>query len=324
MRISRSILTAAMLLATPCWAGTTLASKFEGNRVYVMPRAANGVTLTFYTDSGGGFLLGADAAARLNLPTKPLDDPDAKAELGPDAKTAQFPSFAKNEPIPPPPQQQVAVVPQVRQLPQWPTQGDGILGQDWFGGHVWTWDYPAQTFTLEDTDFAAPKAGHRVALGFKTKADGTRETNFPRIVIGIDGVGIPVLLDTGAETYLTPAALAAVNDGGPQFRATSMIAASLFDAWHAKHPDWRVIDDAQTATHSPMIEVPSVTIAGYAVGPVWFTKRADVNFQKYMSAMMSGPVEGALGGNALRHFRMTVDYPRATAWLTCTKECGTN
>lgn len=137
----------------------------------------------------------------------------------------------------------------------------------------------------------------------------------------IDGTDVPLLLDTGAETYLTTAALAALNDGGPQFRATSMIVASLFDAWHKKHPDWRVIEDAQTTTHSPMIEVPRVDIAGVAVGPVWFTKRGDDAFHKFMSGMMAAQVEGALGGNALGHFRMTIDYPRAMAWFACVKGC---
>ena len=213
------------------------------------------------------------------------------------------------------------VSPKTSQITGWPDQGDGILGQAWFGGHIWTWDYPAQKFLLENADFAPSKDAHSVPLTFKTGADGKRENNFPRIVVKIDGTDVPLLLDTGAETYLTTAALAALNDGGPQFRATSMIVASLFDAWHKKHPDWRVIEDAQTTTHSPMIEVPRVDIAGVAVGPVWFTKRGDDAFHKFMSGMMAAQVEGALGGNALGHFRMTIDYPRAMAWFACVKGC---
>jgi hypothetical protein len=261
------------------------------------------------------------ARTRLHLAVTPATDSQAKAELGPDAKVTAFPTFAKGDPTPAPPQANVMVMPEVMQIPGWPEQGDGIIGQAWFAGHVWTWDHPAQHFILEAADFAPPKDAHSTPLTFKTEAGGARATNFPRIVVKIDGADVPLLLDTGAETYLTPAALAALNDGGPQFRATSMIVASLFDAWHTNHPDWRMIDDAQTTTHSAMIEVPRVEIAGVAVGPVWFTKRSDDAFHKFMSSMMAAQVEGALGGNALGHFRMTIDYPRAMAWFACEKDC---
>lgn len=321
MRYSKSLLAAALLSASSAQAGTTLPSQFEGERVYATPRTESGETLKLYTDSGGGFLLNANAAARLHLALTQSDDPEAKAELGPDARLAAFPAFAKDEPTPPPPDKTVIVSPKTSQITGWPDQGDGILGQAWFGGHIWTWDYPAQKFLLENADFAPSKDARSVPLTFKTGADGKRENNFPRIVVKIDGTDVPLLLDTGAETYLTTAALAALNDGGPQFRATSMIVASLFDAWHKKHPDWRVIEDAQTTTHSPMIEVPRVDIAGVAVGPVWFTKRGDDAFHKFMSGMMAAQVEGALGGNALGHFRMTIDYPRAMAWFACVKGC---
>jgi hypothetical protein len=321
MHYWKFLVAAAATAASCAQAGTTLPAKFDAGRVYVTPRTASGETLTLYTDSGGGFILGADAAARLHLAVTPATDPQAKAEMGPDAKIAAFPAFAKDEQTPAPPQASVMIVPKVAQIPGWPEQGDGIVGQAWFAGHVWTWDYPAQHFILEDADFAPPKDAHSTPLLFKPGADGARENDFPRIVVRIDGADVPLLLDTGAETYLTPAALTALNDGGPQFRATSMIVASLFDAWHAKHPGWRVIDGAQVTTHSAMIEVPRVEIAGVAAGPVWFTKRSDDAFHKFMSSMMAAQVEGSLGGNALGHLRMTIDYPRAMAWFACEKDC---
>lgn len=324
MHYWKSLLAAAALAASSAQAGVVLPAQFEADRVYVTPRAANGDTLKLYTDSGGGFILSLDAATRLHLAVTPPSDPAAKAELGPDAKVTAFPVFAAGDPTPAPPQPMVMVVPKLSQIPGWPEQGDGILGQAWFGGHVWTWDYPGKQLILEDADFAPPKGARSVPLMFKNDAGGKRDNNFPRIVVKIDGASVPVLLDTGAETYLTPAALAALNDGGPRMRATSMIVASIFDAWHAAHPGWRVIDDAQAGTHSAMIEVPRVEIAGAAVGPVWFTRRSDDAFHKFMSSMMAARVEGSIGGNALGHFRMTIDYPRATAWFTCAKDCPAN
>ena len=71
-------------------------------------------------------------------------------------------------------------------------------------------------------------------------------------------------------------------------------------------------DEYQT---EPMIRVPSVKVGGWEVGPVWFTRRADKNFHEFMSRFMDQTIEGALGGNALRSFRLTVDYPGAVAYF---------
>jgi hypothetical protein len=70
-----------------------------------------------------------------------------------------------------------------------------------------------------------------------------------------------------------------------------------------------------------MIEVPEVIIAGYKVGPVWFTHRENRNFHDFMSSFMDARVDGALGGNAFRHFIMTVDYPGAAAYFRCIAGC---
>ena len=32
-------------------------------------------------------------------------------------------------------------------------------------------------------------------------------------------------------------------------------------------------------------------------------------------------VEGAIGGDAFRHFEMTIDYPKAVAYFRCVKDC---
>ena len=60
-----------------------------------------------------------------------------------------------------------------------------------------------------------------------------------------------------------------------------------------------------------MIEVPSLTLGGVTLGPVWFTRRPDDAFHTFMSGMMDQPVEGALGGNAFAGRTFTLDYPAA-------------
>jgi len=106
-----------------------------------------------------------------------------------------------------------------------------------------------------------------------------------------------------------------MKDRAPAFRAASMIAASIFQDWHARHPQWPLIEDAQVGTHARMIEVPDIEIAGHHVAKIWFTERPDANFRQYMSAMMDAPVEGSLGGNALNGLKVTIDYPNARAWV---------
>jgi len=121
-----------------------------------------------------------------------------------------------------------------------------------------------------------------------------------------------MLFDTGATTTLTAATFAALGGLAPD-RATSFITNAVFTAWHKAHPDWRVLEAAEAGSGEAMIQVPEVEIAGFTVGPVWFTRRRDGNFHQYMSQWMDKRVEGAVGGNILSHFRITVDYPKAEA-----------
>ncbi len=302
--------TAAAWALPPRW---PMPAVFRADRVYLECAATHVGTLRFYTDTGGAMVIAAPALARLGLQPRTPADPTLRAQLGGDARVIAMQSLGLAATIPLA-HAPMVVVPAMRQLPGWPPQGDGILGQAWFAGHVWTWNYPKGRLWLDPPGWA-PADARAVPLGFPVDAQGKRIDDFPRIVVRIAGKPVPLLLDTGAETYLTRAALAQLRDGGPRLRATSMIIASLFDRWHREHPGWRIIRQAQAGTMAAMIEVPRVRVAGLRVGPVWFTERPDANFLKVMSSMTSAPVYGSLGGNALRDLRMTIDYPRALAWF---------
>lgn len=304
-------------------APTVLPTRFEADRVYVTPQTLDGRTLTLFTDSGGGLFIDERAVQRLGLATQAAPDTAHASDPPADAKWVRLPDFKPGLGMPTPQKNDgmLPVMPAAEAAKGW-LGGDGMLGQTWFGGRVWTWDYPGQRLTLEGADWKPAAAATRVALGFKTGAGHSRETDFPRITIYIDGKPIDVLLDTGATTLLTAQALAALADGGPALRATSMIVDAQFRAWRKAHPDWRVVENAQERTHSAMIEVPEIEIGGARIGPVWFTWRPDKNFHEFMSGMMDKQVEGAIGGNALRHFVMTVDYPHANAYFRCAKDCA--
>lgn len=287
-----------------------LPATLVADRFYVRPATEDGHSLWLYTDTGGGLMLTREAADRLGLDVAPIEVDGEPTE------TALLPTFLYDAWIP-----RIEAfdgrIPVVdsKELKQLDPELDGLLGQAWFKDRVWTFDYEnGQLLLRADGDLPKHEPSHRAFLGFPKNDEGKRGANYPRIEVKIDGATVDLLLDTGAMSKLKPDALAALGDGGPATRATSFISATTFDQWRQKHPDWRVIEDADaTANGEPMIEVPSVTITAHTVGPVWFTRRADKNFHEWMSQWTDKRIDGALGGNALRFFRVTVDYPRALA-----------
>lgn len=72
-----------------------LPAEFSCDRVHVEPRMADGKPARFYTDTGGGTWIAADAAARLSL--RVTEHADEGGEL---TKTAALPSFAPDAAIP--------------------------------------------------------------------------------------------------------------------------------------------------------------------------------------------------------------------------------
>jgi hypothetical protein len=298
-------------------AGQVMPTSFEAGRVYVVPQTRNGEKLKLFTDSGGVTVLMDDLVARQKLPTRPLPK-----EYGDNEKSAPLPTFKSGFGIPAP----LELDGQIRVTHGSDTHfdiGDGMLGEAWFGGRIWTWDYPQRVLTLEASTWKPPQGATRTPLGFPVDEKGERADNFARITVQIDGKPVDLLLDTGATTTLTPKALTALADGLPAIRAASFIADNQFQAWRKAHPEWRVIEDAQAGVKTPIsiIEVPEVQIGGARVGPVWFNWRSDRAFHDYMSKMMDKQVEGAIGGNALQHFVMTIDYPGGAAYFTCKSGC---
>jgi len=309
------LLTLPFLLAaapTPKAADSTveLPVVYEADRFFVAPVTAKGETLHLYTDSGGGMFLLESAVKRTGLPVKRTVPGDKSGET---LRLTALPVFRPGAAIPPPLAHD-GLLPILSETKGADAFRDGLLGQAWFSGRVWTWDYPGHKLLWHpDGGLPAVDPGHRVTLGFKTEG-GQRVADFPRIQATIDGETLDLLFDTGAMIALSLEALAKLGDQGPALRATSFMAAVHFDQWRKKHPDWKVIENAdQNLNGEPMIEVPAVTVAGYTVGPVWFTRRPDPNFHQFMSRFMDKQVEGALGGSALKFFRVTVDYPNAVA-----------
>jgi len=189
---------------------------------------------------------------------------------------------------------------------------NGMLGQSWFAGRTWIFDYDAERLLLHTASPEPPAPAHTVNLGFQTDSTGRRLSNHPRIRATIDGATHSFLFDTGATTVLTDSAQAAL--GGPRRRGSSLLVASLFDRLRNTHPSWRVLEGASPYRGgTPLLRVPEITIAGHTVGPIWVERRPDRAFERMSRRSMDQPVQGALGGSLLQYFRVTVNYPEAWA-----------
>ena len=185
----------------------------------------------------------------------------------------------------------------------------GILGHTWLAGRVWVFDYPRRRVMVFDEP-PAPRPLGRHTIPMRLKQPMVR--NNPRIQVVIDGDTVDVLLDTGATLELSAIAVDAMG-AGPSIRASSFAAARLWNSWHKRHPNWRVVHRAETTTGADAIEVPSMRIAGHRVGPVWFVKRPNRAYDEMMSDMTDKPILAAIGGEAMRQFKVTLDYPRQRA-----------
>ena len=276
-----------------------LPTRYDADRFYAEPTAANGVRLSLLTDTGGGLFLTRRALQRAGAENSTL------AGLN----RARLPSFTPGAAIPEPTGGERWMPVSDR------TDSDGMLGQRWFAGGVWTFDYPAGRLILHAQPFAptASMLSHMTPLGFRTVA-GVRVGNHPRFTATMDGEPVQCLFDTGATAFLTPQALAILHDGGASERATSFVADSLFTRWRKRHPGWRFIENGCGMSHQPMIEVPQIQAAGLRAGPVWFTRRPD-EAMRWMSSFLDQPISASIGGNFLRHFRITLDYPNARAYF---------
>lgn len=285
-----------------------LPARLVGGRFFVDLPLREGGPIAMFTDTGGGGnMLTTDAAKRAGLRLRPAPI-ELVREVGPGALLASAGGLALGPT--PPLEGELLILDKVTPVPDLPEAWDGMLGHRWFAGQNWTWDYPQGSLSV-----GCPGIGQNFPVGLPEREQASRKAQFPRIAIEIAGERLFVLFDSGATTWLTSDALRQLGDDGPAVRATSMVTATRLAAWRAAHPTWRVIEAAQERTRARMIEVPNVVIAGVSLGPVWFTERPDHAFTGMMSSMMSGPVEGAIGGNAFTGWRVSIDYPRRIGWL---------
>lgn len=315
-------LIAATATASVASQAQVIPTVFEAGHFFVTPETVTGERLKLLVDTGGGganglYLLNTSAARRLKLPASSCKLANTQMS------TAALPAYKPGRGIPAHDGACAAVL--TMDDPHPISAADGILGATYLDGSVWTFDYPAKKLLLQGTDWTPARDDHTEILGFQKNDQGKRVQAFPRVQIRVDGQPIDMLLDTGASAF--PSDTGRQVTGTPTvngFGVTSYITHSQLERWHAKHPEWRVLEngDVMFAKYSPrMIEVPSMEIAGWSLGPVWFTERPDSAFHDMMDSIMDVTPEGAIGANVLGHFVLTIDYSRGKAYFSCARDC---
>ena len=300
-------------------AARRLSAIFDAGRVLLAPVSPRGDTTYFILDSGGGF--NAVESARvgaLRLPTL-LEGTATDTQ-----RIVAISTFGDSLALPVPyggfPRRGfLAVVDDLGMDDpgMYQRQPRGFLGGGWWADRTWRIDYLRHELWIFaapvlPADSGRPLPPQDVPLHFLTMRDGRRPTNFARFMATVGGDSLSLLLDTGATTLFTDSANAVVNDGGPRGRAGSFVPSEIFERWHTHHPEWRVVKHGEYGKFD-MIEVPSVSVGGLTVGPVWWERRDSAAFHKLMDPLMDRPIQGSLGGSAFQYLSVTIDYPRAMA-----------
>jgi len=278
---------------------------YDDHRFFVVPVTGKGKTLSFLTSTGEESIIYSQGARELNVTIATSGDITA----------IQLPTMDPDHEIPAARGEDgfIRVVSERYRRPYMSAACWGILGHTWFAERVWTLDYPAQKMYLRPVgDLPTVDGKHAVDLAFRSELDGGRENNLPRLQVEIAGEHLDMALHTGASAVLNDGVVKQLDDKRPAARGMSFISQSQFDAWKAKN-QWRVIERAEQGNSAAMIEVPKLTIGGFEVGPVWFMARPDAYFREQVSSKLDRRVTGALGGNALRFFRVTLDMPGSVA-----------
>lgn len=272
-----------------------LPALFRDNLIQIFARISDTDTLWFYTDTGGLNFIYKSGIKKLGA--SPNGD-NLWDKLDMDS------IFMENH-IP------VSGKKTIQYIPERNENTDGMLGREWFYGGIWLIDYEHQKFGILASSPASTVEHDRqkIPLYFRKENSIIPSLALPRIEVIIDSDTLSFLLDTGAQVHLSDDARKLLHSDSPI--ATSFIVESVYNKWKNLHPEWQIIPEADASSRnaSPMIRVPDVRIGIKDVGPVYFTVRADPNFQRLSELYMDQPVQGAIGGNCLSLFKqIIIDY----------------
>jgi len=179
---------------------------------------------------------------------------------------------------------------------------EGLLAAGVLQKYQVVFDYAAHRMTLAESGTLTPQG---TAVPFRLNA----MTGLIAVEATIDGQTFPITIDNGSGfTWIRkPAA----------------------QEWLARHPDWqrgtgavgpsnmRMAEDG-IETAGALLRIPEIKLGSLrvqhagvlAIGP----DDQGHDFMDWYSTKNAVPVVGWLGGNVLRHFRITIDYPHQVSY----------
>jgi len=286
------------LRAQPVAKSATVPLIVEVNRPFIMVtfRKADGSERTarmLLDTGGGGFLLTEPLARDIGVTTGAVSREEGSAFA---AVTSPVSVRVGELPLALNPQRILVLVGQDNVLPN----ANAGHAEGMIPGHVLSkyhvvFDYPAATFTIAQPSVLTPR-GTALPL-LVSSAQG-----FPRTELTVDGKTVGMLLDTGASF--------------------TMVSDALLKAWGAAHADWPrsagAVGEAATLGGQTLetMFVPRAEWGGFPLSNVGVTSQREGTFERYMSGMMRKPILGSLAGNVLRNFRVEIDFPHETLYLT--------
>ena len=155
-------------------------------------------------------------------------------------------------------------------------------------------DYPKGLFTIA-TSGCVKHLGVRVPTPFVVAS------GHPMIEVSIAGRTYKLLLDTGSTVTLARR--------------------SLMEELLAEHPDWPHTKGAVGAADVPgsrgqelLLKVPEVSVGTARIRDLIVASRSD-SIYPTNNYETPAPIVGALGSNALKNFRVEIDYPNQVTYL---------
>lgn len=291
-----------MLTALVAAAG--IASSFVGNAVFVIPSGTQ-PSLKLRLDTGGYDLVSARAAQRAHLK-------EGVAHLkGGDRRTYALPRPS------------ALTSDALLQARAGALEGtfvepvDGTLSLGRFAAQPLTIDFPRKTVTVRKSTPRGDRVKMTVGLGPRASPQLV-PTAYALVPVTIGGERVLMLLDTGADVAIAAARRNRFDDGAAT-RSLPLIAKALYTRLHARHPDWRVLAGAgrmaETKRAVTLLLVPEFRIGAHRGPPTWFAVRDDPATYGYLSSVFRTKVEGDLGGEAFRRWRITIDVARETLFV---------
>jgi len=172
---------------------------------------------------------------------------------------------------------------------------DAFVPLSAFRGYSCRIDYRQERFELNPTSVLGTRLPISISQGF----------GFPRIEVTVDRDSYGFLLDTGA--------------------ACTMLSRSVIDRLSMRHSGWQRIEGSygpanmiggRFDTENVMLRIPEIRLAGVLpVNDVVVVSRRTGIFEQNMAKFVTAPIVGAIAGDVLSRFTLTLDYPNELAIL---------